>query len=250
MSRFRRGTVFRAPAPYFQVRLSILLDQRCSSFILLCRPEGASVNLKRFPPRGVRPLPLPKKPLPALPGAPASQSVPLRSQSMPDGRRPLPKPPKQNTDPLPLSPEYGQLSHPLLESPGGRIPLKPGPDSLSQSPKPVSYIPPSKPPVVPPTRTVAPPLPPKPPVATPQTFRVPPRPPKLPVAAPQTFVAPPPPPPLSASQRRPAPSVRPLPQRPQRPQRRELLRRVDQRNKLATRGYVWEPLTTPMVDLD
>jgi hypothetical protein len=35
------GTVCRAPAPCYQVRLSILLHLRCSSFILLCRIERA-----------------------------------------------------------------------------------------------------------------------------------------------------------------------------------------------------------------
>ena len=39
MSRCWGGTFCRAPAPCFQVRLSILLHLRCSKFILLCRFE-------------------------------------------------------------------------------------------------------------------------------------------------------------------------------------------------------------------
>ena len=39
MSRWWGGTVCRAPAPYFQVRLFILLHLQGSSFILLCRFE-------------------------------------------------------------------------------------------------------------------------------------------------------------------------------------------------------------------
>ena len=59
MSRCWRGTVCRAPPPCFQVRPSLLLHLRCSSFILLCRFGGASMNLDKPLP----PLPPPQQPV-------------------------------------------------------------------------------------------------------------------------------------------------------------------------------------------
>ena len=43
-SRCWGGTICGTPAPCFQVRLSILLHLRCSSFILLCRSERANLH--------------------------------------------------------------------------------------------------------------------------------------------------------------------------------------------------------------
>jgi hypothetical protein len=49
MSRCWGGTFCRAPAPCFQVRLSILLHLRCSKFILLCRFERRVGRPKKRP---------------------------------------------------------------------------------------------------------------------------------------------------------------------------------------------------------
>ena len=49
MSRWWGGTFCRAPAPCFQVRLSILLHLRCSEFILLCRFERRVGRAKKRP---------------------------------------------------------------------------------------------------------------------------------------------------------------------------------------------------------
>ena len=92
MSRCWRGTVCRAPPPCFEVRLSILLHLRCSSFNLLCRFGPAGVNLNKplpplparpRPPIGPRPPPSPSRPRP-LPAHPP--------QSLPSLQHPQPKP--------------------------------------------------------------------------------------------------------------------------------------------------------------
>jgi hypothetical protein len=49
MSRCWGGTFCRAPAPCFQVHLSILLHLRCSKFILLCRFERRVGHSKKRP---------------------------------------------------------------------------------------------------------------------------------------------------------------------------------------------------------
>jgi hypothetical protein len=258
MSRCWRGTVCRAPAPCFQVRLSILLDLRCSSFILLCRFEraggGSKVPAPGRPPKGYTFTPIRPKLPGARPGQPPTIIPPSSRHARPRPTfepppgfrpiRPIRRPGQPQTimrpqlDPperLPGSPPHQPPTPPLVVTrPIEVLPSTPEPPRIllhSNSPTPPMspYTPPSAP------------LSEEDYGSLPQT----PLPPTRTGTAPRIVA---PPSPLGPS----VPWSESVVERPpsRDPEERELLEHIDQRIKLAARAAVRELLKASMDDLD